>query len=216
MKIAWLFLCLFVVVGTVVAPRAEEYGSLGAYWNATGLVINEILADPPEGDTGDANRDGERHTYDDEFVEIYNTSPDTVSLCGWQIADATGIRHTFPDSVDVFLPPDAFLTVFGGGFPTGFPDGVSIASSGRLALNNGGDRVALISAGGDTVDVCEYGSEGGHNESLIRVPDGSGGWTRPSLEEWDWRFSPQESNSGETATNDATWGRVKQQYRLHG
>jgi hypothetical protein len=37
------------------------------------VVIDEVLADPPSGDTGDANRDGARKTYEDEFIELYNT-----------------------------------------------------------------------------------------------------------------------------------------------
>jgi hypothetical protein len=216
MKIAWPFLCVVVMLGTDVESRAEGHSYPDGYRSTAGIVINEILADPPEGEIGDANRDGERQTYGDEFVEIYNASPDTANLAGWQIVDATDIRHTFPDSVSILLPPDRFITIFGGGLPSGFAEGVWVASSGRLALNNSGDRVALVSAGGDTVDVHGYGSEGGHDESLIRVPDGTGGWTRPSVEEWDWLFSPQEPNCGETATDDATWGRVKSQYRIHG
>ena len=39
----------------------------------TVVVINEVLADPPSGDRGDANRDGIQNTYGDEFVEILNT-----------------------------------------------------------------------------------------------------------------------------------------------
>ena len=35
------------------------------------LFISEVLADPPEGSEGDANRDGQRHRYEDEFIELY-------------------------------------------------------------------------------------------------------------------------------------------------
>ncbi|MCK4547060.1 MAG: lamin tail domain-containing protein [Candidatus Eisenbacteria sp.] len=216
MKIAWLFLCTVAVVSVDIASRAEEWGTISARRDGAGITINEILADPPEGESGDANRDGERETYGDEFVEIYNAGPDTVNLRGWQIADATGVRHVFPDSVNVVLLPEGFVTVFGGGVPSGFGENVWVASSGRLALNNGGDQVTLVAVSGDTVDVVSYGSEGGHNESLILVPDGVGEWTRPSVEEWDWPFSPQEPNRGDTGAGGATWGRVKHQYRSHG
>ena len=51
------------------------------------VVINEVLADPPSGDAGDANRDGTRNTNEDEFVEILNTGSDTVDIGGWQLTD---------------------------------------------------------------------------------------------------------------------------------
>jgi len=241
MKIAWLFLCLVAVVGRDMASRAEESEILGSSPAVStisvreapsgpsggraihdgraikdGVAINEILADPPDGEDGDANQDGERSTYGDEFVEIFNAGPDTANLRGWRIADAVDVRHAFPESIDVILPPGQFLTIFGGGVPAGFDGAVWVASSGRLSLNNTDDRVALVSASGDTVDVHTYGAEAGHNESLIRVPDGSGEWTRPSLQEWDWRFSPQEPNRGETGIRDASWGQVKRQYHVHG
>ena len=216
MKVAWLFLFSLAVLGLTMAGRAEEPAYAVLYSGDSDVVINEILADPPEGDAGDANGDGIRQTYGDEFVEIFNAGPDTVDLRGWQIADATGVRHVFPDTVDVYLLPEHFVTVFGGGEPTGFLSGVWVASSGRLSLNNGDDRVALVSAWGDTLDVHSYGSEAGHNESIIRVPDGTGEWTTPSEQEWEWLFSPHEPNRGDTPAEGATWGRLKRQYRFHG
>jgi hypothetical protein len=216
MKIAWLFLCLVVLTGAQMAGRA---GESGAGWSGSSdydVAINEILADPPDGEDGDANGDGERNTYGDEFVEIYNAGSDTVNLRGWRLTDAAEVRHEFPDSIDVLLGPGQFATVFGGGVPVGFDGPVWVASTGRLSLNNGDDRVSLVSSLGDTVDAHSWGSEGGHNESLIRVPDGTGGWTRPSEQDWDWRFSPQAPNRGETATVGATWGRIKRRYGADG
>lgn len=216
MKVAWFFLCGILVVGTGLESAAEESHLERAPFHTGGVAINEILADPPDGEAGDANRDGVRHTYADEFVELYNAGRDTIDLRSWQIADGISIRHTFPDSLDALLLPGEFVTVFGGGEPTGFGSGVWVASSGRLALNNSGDRVVLLSAHGDTVDVREYGAEAGRNESLIRVPDGLGEWTRPSQEGWDWFFSPHEANRGQTSTTRQSWGEIKRQYRAHG
>jgi len=216
MKVAWLFLFSVVVLGQTRASEARHFGDALYDSEDPGIVLNEILADPPDGDAGDANQDGVRHTYADEFVEIYNTGPDTVDLGGWQLVDAQSVRHVFPDTVDVLLLPGEFVTVFGGGEPSGFAGGVWVASSGRLSLNNGEDRVSLVTAWGDTVDVHEYGSEAGNDESMIRVPDGTGAWTRPSEQGWDTPFSPQGPNCGDTAAGDATWGQVKRQYRLHG
>jgi hypothetical protein len=216
MKFAWLFLCLGVVVGAGVLSRAEGSGTARSHRQTAGVAINEILADPPDAEEGDANHDGVRHTYDDEFVEIFNAGADTVNLSGWWIADASEVRHLFPDSVRVLLAPGDFVTVFGGGEPSGFGTGAWVASTGKLGLNNSEDLVVLVSATGDTVDAHAYGSEGGRNESLIRVPDGTGEWTTPSAQEWEWRFSPQEPNSGEAHADATSWGRLKLRHRGEG
>jgi len=47
------------------------------------IVINEILADPPDGAAGDANRDGVRDSSQDEFVEFVNTTTRDLDLSGY-------------------------------------------------------------------------------------------------------------------------------------
>ena len=42
--------------------------------------IVEILADPPSTQTGDENRDGERSTYADEFIELLNVVSVAVDM----------------------------------------------------------------------------------------------------------------------------------------
>ena len=59
------------------------------------LVINEMLADPGPLD-GDANGDGIRDAYDDEFVEIINGGLNAVDMSNYSLSDATGVRHIFP------------------------------------------------------------------------------------------------------------------------
>src|SRR5205085_788389 len=46
------------------------------------IVINEILADPPDGLAGDANHDGVRDTSADEFVELVNSTTRDLDLGG--------------------------------------------------------------------------------------------------------------------------------------
>jgi hypothetical protein len=63
------------------------------------VVINEILADPPTGDTGDANRDGTRHTSEDEFIELLNITRYPIDLAMYSLSDrGTGAlsRFRFP------------------------------------------------------------------------------------------------------------------------
>lgn len=175
------------------------------------VTINELLADPPAGIDGDANGDGIRDTADDEFVEIVNSSGAPVDLTGWEIHDATGLRHAF--AAGPVLQAGEFYVVFGGGTPTGIPAGSEVASTGGLSLNNTGDSVQLIGADGVLRDAHSYGSEANADQSLIRVPDGTGAWTRPGDQGFPWAFSPGESNVGTTAVTATSWSRVKSLYR---
>lgn len=136
-------------------------------------VINEIHADPASGTAGDANGDGTRHFSDDEFVEIVNRTGDDVDISGWTLADGFSVRHTFPANTVVF--DGCSVVVFGGGTPTGdFGNSlVQIASSGAVGLNNGGDDITL-NDGINNVNMSNYGSDGGDNQSLTLDPDVTG------------------------------------------
>src|SRR5262249_49323598 len=81
------------------------------------LVINEILADPPEGPAGDANGDGVRSSSSDEFVEILNRSADSIDISRYTLSDADAIRHVF--TAGTIVPPFEAVVVFGGGTPKG-------------------------------------------------------------------------------------------------
>lgn len=135
------------------------------------LVINEINADPDATD-GDANGDGTVDTTEDEFVEIYNTSSASIDISDYTIADANSVRHTFPTGT--ILPANSFITVFGGGTPTGINGLSQVASTGSFGLNNGGDSVILADNNGVTLIEITYGSEAGNNQSIGRNPDFTG------------------------------------------
>ena len=82
------------------------------------VVINEVLADPPSGDRGDANGDGmwpERSNYEDEFVEILNTGLDTIPIGGWQLTDNSKTSKPFSFPSDTVIGPGEYIVLFGGG-----------------------------------------------------------------------------------------------------
>ena len=66
---------------------------------AARIVISEVLADPPEGQAGDANRDGQYDPHEDEFIELYNAGRRRVSLAGWRLGDSGSLSNyfRFPD-----------------------------------------------------------------------------------------------------------------------
>ena len=145
--------------------------------DASPLVINEILADPPsdaeDSTVGDANGDGSRDGSEDEFIEIYNSASTPLDLSGYTIEDGFGLRHAIPSGTT--LDPGVALIVFGGGTPaSSIPGVVQTASDGQLGLNNGGDTVTLKNASGGTIAEVTYGSEGGDDQSLVRSPEFTG------------------------------------------
>lgn len=134
-------------------------------------IINEFMADPAPGISGDANGDGIRDHSDDEFVELVNIGSDEIDFSGWTLGDAQREFHTFPPNT--VIPEGCGIVVFGGGTPTGtFGDSiVQVASSGRLSLLNSGDTIALKNVAAITITTYTYGSEGNNDQSLTRFHD---------------------------------------------
>lgn len=163
------------------------------------IVINEILADPPDGIAGDANGDGTRDGSEDEFIEIVNASGSEVNISGWQLFEETTLRHTFPSNT--IIPDMQSIVVFSGGSPNNnIPGVVQKATSGSLVLTNSGDQVLLKDDEDFLVDSYEYGSEGNNNESLARNPDITGDFVgHTSITTNPVMFSPGRKNTDNSA-----------------
>jgi hypothetical protein len=218
----WVYTILPCAAGDTVHYRVSVFDPLSSTvspWmgyrvrsDSIYVRINEILADPPADMEGDANMDGERDASDDEFIEIVNCGASPVDMSGWRLSDAMSVRHVFPDSGFVLLPGE-FLTVFGGGTPTGFLGKVVTASSGGLSLANTGDVVSLSDVEGSLVDIQSYGGEGGGDQSMIRYPDCSDTWMLCSEAGLEAYFTPQAPNDGQSAVTNSTWGTIKSMFK---
>ncbi len=197
-------LCTVTVVAAQVADQDNPPDNMtGDYQFAfnvvsasTGIIINEILADPASGLAGDANGDGTRDGSQDEFVEIVNNTGSDMDISGWTLADGSSVRHTFPAGTVVV--DGCGIVVFGGGTPTGTFGGVVVqtAGSGPLGLNNGGDAVTLNDGSSDQATMS-YGSEGGNNQSITRDPDLTGSFVQHSTAGGAF-FSPGTQVDGTT------------------
>ena len=156
------------------------------------IVINEFLADPPDGASGDANRDGVRNTSDDEFVELVNTTTHDIDMSGYQILTrgtgaADTVRHTFVQGASAaILPACTAIVIFGGGNPSADNSafgGAQLvkASTGSLTLINSAGVITLHDQAGAIVSFVTYGGatglDGNANQSLTRSPDITGAFT---------------------------------------
>jgi hypothetical protein len=155
-----------------LTPASPGRHSDGTGWGepppVPGLVINEILSDPPAG--YDASGDGIASTTKDEFLELKNNGTAALDLGGATIADAVQVRYTIPAGTT--LAPGGVLVVFAGPVGLSVP-GVQFLSAPTLALNNAGDTVTIVKAGA-TLASASYGPLGNTNQSLVRSTEGSG------------------------------------------
>jgi hypothetical protein len=184
------------------------------------LTINEVLTAPPTGADGDANGDGTRDAQEDEFIELYNTSStEAMELGGLAIRTASGgRRHVFPEGTSV--GPESGIIVFGGGSPaSSLPSPTQTASSGELALADGGDTVRVVdtarvaaASGTKAFDndasnegVLSFGYDGSvTGESMTRDPDFTGDFVPHTQAAAGTRFSPARTTSGEALPVELT------------
>jgi hypothetical protein len=137
------------------------------------LVINELLADPPDGPAGDANGDGVRDASDDEFVEIVNGSGAGLYLGGVTLLEGSDPAHNFQATC---LAADEAVVLWGGVLDgAALPEVTGVratVASGSFSLTNGGGRLELRSAAGGTIDAAAW--SGGPSEAQTRSPELTG------------------------------------------
>jgi uncharacterized protein (TIGR03437 family) len=173
------------------------------------VLINEALADPPDGFAGDANQDGVRDSSDDEFVELVNTTTHDIDISSYQLlsrsssATTDTLRHKFAPGT--ILPACSAAVVFGGGaFDPNNPAfaGALVvkATSGSLSLTNGGGAITLRDHAGAIITSLAWGGStglnGDANQSMTRSPDVTGNFVLHQAANGGRSFSPGTNVSG--------------------
>ncbi|MEW5692731.1 MAG: lamin tail domain-containing protein, partial [Candidatus Hydrogenedentota bacterium] len=134
------------------------------------VVINEYLPDPVPGFDHDGGGEAEPG---DEFIEIHNTSDDTINLGGWRITDDEA--YTAGCILGGELPPRGFFVLYGDNDTRAFYSDGSIyksgVGSGAPSLANTGDVIFLFDNNNETVDYQSYTSAT-DNRSYQRKYDG--------------------------------------------
>lgn len=192
---------------STLAVTAENSESNSVALNLGGsalrdVVINEFLADPPDGLAGDANHDGVRDSSADEFIEFVNSTNHDIDLSGYQLqtralnATTDTLRHRFANGTILFR--GTAIVVFGGGAlnatnPIFGGAQVVKASSGGLSLVNSGGVITLRNKSSEIVTSVAYGTSlalrADQNQSLTRAPDVTGSFSQHSTVS-DRAFSP--------------------------
>ncbi len=123
------------------------------------LVVNEIMYAPASPRP--------------EWVELFNTSQDSVLLDAFTLADNSGTKARLPQS-GFRLPPSGYVIISDDStFFNYYPElsaGVIVVSI--PSLNNSGDAVVIHDASGNTIDSVAYSPSWGGNsggKSLERI-----------------------------------------------
>src|SRR5205807_1590862 len=94
-----------------------------------------------------------------EFLELQNIGATPVDLSGFSFQ---GISYVFPNGS--VLPAGGLLVLASSVNPSAFASrypGVVVFGNYGGALSNGGERIALLDANGNTVISVEYGNSAG-------------------------------------------------------
>ena len=154
------------------------------------LFISEVLADPPEGSTGDANRDGQRDPHEDQFIELYNAGPDTISLASWQLGDSGSLIDYFRFPSGAFIAPGSYVVLFGGGNPSGFTVPV-YTDDGTIGdgLSDSGEAIFLIDKTGVIAARVSL-DDWPNDQSIVRISADSAFVPHKTASTTETPFSP--------------------------
>jgi hypothetical protein len=134
---------------------------------AGNLIINEVNANVAAGDDGDANGDGKRDAYSDEFIELWNTTSSTLRLDGVEVRVGEAIKWKFDEPY--CMPPGQAMVVFAHGAPKLSPDIPVVVAETRLSLSNSGGGVTLRL---DEVELDHFEWGPDAECSWVRSPEG--------------------------------------------
>ena len=165
------------------------------------LFISEVLADPPTGAAGDANQDGQRNGYEDEFVELYNAGSAPVDISGWRLGDSSSLENFFQFPANAVIEPGSYVVLFGGGNPSGFTVPV-YTDDGTIGngLKNSGESIHLIDDT-DTEVVVVAHDPWPSDQSIVRNPPDSEAFVpHKTASTTDAPFSPGRATDAEPET----------------
>lgn len=143
-------------------PVPEHLRITEVHYHPGNATAEELAVDPDFGDE------------DFEFIELLNTSSQTMSLAGVRLGD--GIEFDFTGSAVTSLQPGAYVLVVSNqeAFEARYGTGLPVAGQYSGKLSNGGETVVLSDAFGEIVLSLSYSDDPPWPASV----DGDG----PSLE----------------------------------
>ncbi len=143
--------------GTWVTSLEPTLGEGNILIVEDGLVINEVMYNPPGGDARD------------EYVELYNRAEHAIDLSGCRFSD--GIDFVFPEGT--VLAPDEYLVIAADAARISARYGIAadrILGDFQGVLADGGEFLRILDVHGNVMDEVKYWDGG----RWPRWPDGFG------------------------------------------
>jgi hypothetical protein len=137
----FIFLAGAICAGSCLAQSLPVFAPMS-------LVINEMMIDPPAGLC--------------EWIEIFNTGSEPVSLEGWRISDRDTANPVRICRSGSSIPPQGFAVTAADSSLRTFYDCsgfILLVPEKFPSLNNAGDRIILMDPNGCIIDAVEYGPE---------------------------------------------------------
>jgi len=156
----------------IFSPLRAEYEfhtiEVGAQQLQVGVVtINEFLADNVDGAT---DQDGEH----DDWIELYNTTNETVSLFGLYLSDdeANKTKWAFPADATIAAHGYAIVWADEDGMQVGWHANFKLSKSGEMVLLGYGDTEVLeqYTFGLQLSDLSESRCTNGSGDYIITIP----------------------------------------------
>ncbi len=150
---------------------------------STDITINELMYNPLSDDGND------------EFLELYNNSPDAQDISGWCFTD--GIDYCFPNSTTI--TGNSYLVLSPSTSQSLATYGITVSHVYSGGLKNSGEKLELKDSNSNLIDTVTYSDSNPWPVS----PDGTG----PSLELKGPNLDNNQATSwGASLVNDGTPG----------
>ncbi len=114
-----------------------------------------------------------------EWVELYNTGSESVSLDRWKLDHTAGDAKSFILNAGAIIEPHGFLTFYG--------------NQTTISFGIDGDTVRLFDANGNIADSKSFPGTLGYNTPMGRSTDGGDGWVICAPD--PYKATPNASNN---------------------
>ena len=136
---------------------------IGLPINNQDIVINEFMAQNMV-DSAWFDQDNEN----DDWIELYNNTANEISLNNYFLSDSRSFIHKWEFPEDATIPANGYLIVWADKDPqqTGLHT--------KFNLDKNGDELFLSYLDGTIIDSVDFNEVQGENQSLSRIPNGTG------------------------------------------
>lgn len=162
-------------------PFRYLYYTLILYtWCSGQILITEVMYDLPGPDSPN------------EFVEVYNATPDTISLRGWHIRDKFTTDELVDTTTGYLIPPQSYFLIMEGDYNPQFglyqnliPENTPVLFVDDASIGNGlsvSDSLFLVDTSGlivDSVGWTDMASDGYSIERIrLNQPNSPNNWAQ--------------------------------------